>query len=132
MFRPDADLGEQEQGLHVVAELPEPVAEVGLQGPELLQVAGQGQLAVEVDAQPGFGDVIRWNAGDYGVYRDGAVGVVLGGAAIVLLGWSWIDPAVSLLVALFLIASTWRLLRQSIAMSGSIATRRANCGASRG
>lgn len=43
--------------------------------------------------------------------------VVLGGAGIALLGWLWLDPAVSLLVAAFLVVSTWRLLRRSVAMA---------------
>ncbi len=43
--------------------------------------------------------------------------VVLGGAGVALLGWLWLDPAVSLLVAAFLVVSTWRLLRRSVAMA---------------
>lgn len=46
-----------------------------------------------------------------------SVGVVLGGVGLALTGKLWIDSATSLLVAAFLVASTWRLLRQSIAMA---------------
>lgn len=46
-----------------------------------------------------------------------SIGVVLAGAATVLTGRLWIDPAMSLLVAAFLVVSTWRLLGQSIAMA---------------
>ena len=46
-----------------------------------------------------------------------SLGVVIAGAVVVLTGWSWFDPAVSLLVAAFLVVSTWRLLTQSVAMA---------------
>jgi cobalt-zinc-cadmium efflux system protein len=46
-----------------------------------------------------------------------SLGVVIAGAGVLLTGWSWLDPAVGLLVAAFLVVSTWRLLTQSIAMS---------------
>src|SRR5689334_8720293 len=43
-------------------------------------------------------------------------GVLIGGAVVLMTGWSWLDPAVGLLVAAFLVVSTWRLLTQSVAM----------------
>ncbi|HUI17643.1 MAG TPA: cation diffusion facilitator family transporter [Alphaproteobacteria bacterium] len=46
-----------------------------------------------------------------------SVAVVLAGAGVALSGRSWIDPALSLIVAVFLVASTWRLLRRSLAMA---------------
>jgi cobalt-zinc-cadmium efflux system protein len=46
-----------------------------------------------------------------------SLGVVVAGAGILLTGWSWLDPAVGLLVAAFLVISTWRLLTQSVAMA---------------
>ena len=49
-------------------------------------------------------------AADAGV----SLGVVLAGAAIWATGWTWIDPAMSLLVAGVILASTWGLLRDSV------------------
>jgi cobalt-zinc-cadmium efflux system protein len=49
-------------------------------------------------------------AADAGV----SLGVVLAGAAMWATGWAWIDPAVSLLVAGLILASTWGLLRDSV------------------
>jgi cobalt-zinc-cadmium efflux system protein len=46
-----------------------------------------------------------------------SLGVVIAGAGVLLTGWSWLDPAVGLLVAAFLVVSTWRLLTQSVAMA---------------
>ncbi len=46
-----------------------------------------------------------------------SLGVVIGGAAVLATGWPWIDPAVGLLVAAFLVVSTWRLLTQSVSMA---------------
>jgi cobalt-zinc-cadmium efflux system protein len=43
-----------------------------------------------------------------------AFGVVLAGLAIKLTGISFIDPAVSILVALLVVLSTWGLLRESV------------------
>lgn len=40
--------------------------------------------------------------------------VVLAGVAIRLTGWSWIDPAVSLVVVVVIAAGTWGLLRESL------------------
>jgi cobalt-zinc-cadmium efflux system protein len=43
--------------------------------------------------------------------------VVLTGAAILATGWRWLDPAASLIVALVIIAGTWRLLRDAVNMA---------------
>lgn len=48
-------------------------------------------------------------AADAGV----SLGVVIAGLFIVFKGWSWIDPAVSLLIVAIILISTWRLLRDS-------------------
>lgn len=43
-----------------------------------------------------------------------SLGVVVSGLAIMATGWSWLDPAVSLLIVLLILASTWGLLRESM------------------
>ena len=43
-----------------------------------------------------------------------ACGVVLGGALIVWTGWFWLDPAISLIISLVIVAGTWSLLRDSV------------------
>ncbi len=48
--------------------------------------------------------------GDAGI----AVAVVIAGLVVVRTGWLWVDPAMSLVVGLFILASTWSLLRNSI------------------
>src|SRR3954453_6988844 len=45
-----------------------------------------------------------------------SAGVVIAGLAIVLTGWLWLDPLVSLAVNAVVIWGTWSLLRESIAM----------------
>lgn len=49
-------------------------------------------------------------AADAGV----SVGVVLAGLGILLTGWLWLDPAVSLAVVLVILFSTWSLFRESL------------------
>lgn len=49
-------------------------------------------------------------AADTGV----SLGVALAGGAILLTGWRWLDPAVSLAVAAVVLWSTWGLLRDSL------------------
>ena len=46
-----------------------------------------------------------------------SLGVVLAGAAIVVTGQHWIDPVVSLLIALVIFLSTWGLLRDSFQLA---------------
>jgi cobalt-zinc-cadmium efflux system protein len=46
-----------------------------------------------------------------------SAGVLVSGALILLTGWSWLDPAVSLLIVAVILASTWRLLRDSVHLS---------------
>ena len=46
-----------------------------------------------------------------------SVGVVIGGAVIVLTGWNWVDPAVSLAIAAVIVWGTWSLLRESFELS---------------
>lgn len=52
-------------------------------------------------------------AGDAAV----SAGVVLAGAAILFTGWSWIDPAMSLVVCIVIVAGTWSLLRDALNMT---------------
>lgn len=46
-----------------------------------------------------------------------SAGVVVSGIAIVVTGWLWIDPAVSLVIAAVIVWSTWGLLRDAVVMS---------------
>jgi cobalt-zinc-cadmium efflux system protein len=43
-----------------------------------------------------------------------SAGVVLAGALALALGWNWLDPMVSLVIAVLIVAGTWRLFRQSL------------------
>jgi cobalt-zinc-cadmium efflux system protein len=43
-----------------------------------------------------------------------SLGVVIGGALYLWQGWAWLDPVVSLVIALVIVAGTWSLLRQSL------------------
>jgi cobalt-zinc-cadmium efflux system protein len=52
-------------------------------------------------------------AADAGV----SAGVVVAGGAILLTGWTWIDPAVSLLISAVIVWGTWGLLREAVLMS---------------
>jgi cobalt-zinc-cadmium efflux system protein len=46
-----------------------------------------------------------------------SVGIVAAGICISYTGWSWIDPVTSIVIALVIIAGTWKLLKQSLRLS---------------
>ena len=43
-----------------------------------------------------------------------SLGVVVAGIAIMLTGWIWLDPAISLFIVVAILIGTWQLLRDSI------------------
>ena len=43
----------------------------------------------------------------------GSVGVILGAVAIRVTGWTWVDPAVAVLIAVWVLPRTWVLLRDT-------------------
>jgi cobalt-zinc-cadmium efflux system protein len=46
-----------------------------------------------------------------------SLGVVLSGLLVLYTDWLWIDPAVSILVALVIVVGTWSLLKESVSLS---------------
>ena len=46
-----------------------------------------------------------------------ALGVVIAGVVIVFTGWHWLDPLVSLVIALLVIVGTWGLLSDSVKLA---------------
>lgn len=46
-----------------------------------------------------------------------SVGVVVGGIVIRYTDWLWVDPAISLIVMIIILGSTWSLLRDSLSLS---------------
>lgn len=46
----------------------------------------------------------------------GSIGAMVAGALIWLAGWYWVDPAISILIGLLIIASSWRLLAESVSV----------------
>lgn len=46
-----------------------------------------------------------------------SLGVVVAGIAIMLTGWLWLDPVLSLLIVVVILLGTWGLLRDSINLS---------------
>ncbi len=43
-----------------------------------------------------------------------SVGVILAALIIMKTGWSWVDPAMSVLIGLLILVSAWRVLRSSV------------------
>ncbi|MFP5392932.1 MAG: cation diffusion facilitator family transporter [Gammaproteobacteria bacterium] len=46
-----------------------------------------------------------------------SLGVVVSGVAIMVTGWTWLDPAVSLVIVLVILGGTWSLLKESVRMA---------------
>jgi cobalt-zinc-cadmium efflux system protein len=46
-----------------------------------------------------------------------SLGVVAAGGLFILTGWTWLDPAISLVIALAVLFSTWDLLRHALSLS---------------
>lgn len=46
-----------------------------------------------------------------------SLGVVIAGVLFIWTGWTWLDPAISLVIALVILLGTWDLLRQSLHLS---------------
>jgi len=46
-----------------------------------------------------------------------SLGVVIAGAIFIWTGWAWLDPAISLAIAILILFGTWGLLRQSLHLS---------------
>ena len=46
-----------------------------------------------------------------------SLGVVIAGIAIMLTGWIWLDPVISLFIVVAILVETWQLLRDSIDLS---------------
>ena len=46
-----------------------------------------------------------------------SAGVVVAGGVILWTGWTWLDPVVSLVIGATIVAGTWGLLRDSVAMA---------------
>ncbi len=46
-----------------------------------------------------------------------SLGVVVAGIAIMLTGWLWLDPVISLVISVVILLGTWALLRDSINLS---------------
>ncbi|GAB6841406.1 cobalt-zinc-cadmium efflux system protein [Methylorubrum rhodinum] len=96
---------------------PAPVA-----GTTVMAVAGIGILINGVTAWL-FTSGEKHDINIRGVYlhmaADAAVslGVVLAGLAILATGYDWIDPAVSLAIAVLIVVSTWGLLTESLRMA---------------
>jgi cobalt-zinc-cadmium efflux system protein len=45
-----------------------------------------------------------------------SLGVVISGLAIMGTGWTWLDPAVSIVIVVLILVSTWSLLKESLRM----------------
>jgi cobalt-zinc-cadmium efflux system protein len=57
-----------------------------------------------------------------------SVGVILAAGGILLTGWSWLDPVVSIAIVAVIVAGTWDLLREAIDMALDAAPRGADLG----
>ncbi len=63
-------------------------------------------------------------AGDAAV----SVGVIIAAGLILLTGWTWLDPAVSIAIVAVIVAGTWGLLREAVDMALDAAPRGADLG----
>jgi len=96
---------------------PQPVA-----GPTVMAVATAGIVINGFTAwlfASGRKDDLNIRGAYLHMAADAAVsaGVVVAGLIMYVAGWLWLDPLVSLVIAVFIVAGTWGLLRDSVAMS---------------
>jgi cobalt-zinc-cadmium efflux system protein len=87
-------------------------------GTVLMIVAGVGVLVNTASAllfMKGSREDLNLRGAFLHMAADAAVslGVVLAGLGIVLTGWTWLDPAITLVIIAVIVASTWGMLRQS-------------------
>ena len=61
-----------------------------------------------------------------------SLGVVFIGLAIMLTGWLWLDPAISLVIGLVILLSTWGLLRDSLNLAFDAVPKHIDISAVRG
>lgn len=89
-------------------------------GPLMLAVAAAGLVANAASAWMLHGGDVRENLNLRGAFLHvmgdlaGSVGAILAAVIISLTGWTVVDPLVSGLIALMIIVSGWRLMRDSL------------------
>ena len=93
-----------------------------VEGATVMAVAGVGivvNLATALLFVSGRKDDLNVRAAFAHMAGDAAIaaGVVVAGFAMLRTGWLWIDPLVSLGVALVVLVATWSLLKDSLALS---------------
>jgi len=92
---------------------------VPIQGNTVMLVAGIGVFINGITAwmfMSGNKDDLNLRGAFLHMAADALVslGVVIAGALFILTGWAWLDPAISLVIAVVILLSTWGLLRQSL------------------
>lgn len=96
---------------------PAPVAEMTVIWVALIGIAINGATALGFVA--GRKNDINIRGAFLHMVADAVVslGVVLSGLLVLFTGWMWVDPAVSIVVALVIVAGTWSLLKESVNLS---------------
>jgi len=95
---------------------------VPIEGSIVMWVAGIGVLINGVTAwlfMSGNQDDLNLRGAFLHMAADALVslGVVIAGAVFIWTGWTWLDPAISLVIAVVILLGTWDLLRQSLHLS---------------
>jgi cobalt-zinc-cadmium efflux system protein len=96
---------------------PEPVA-----GTTVSIVAGIGVLVNGFSAwlfMSGSKDDINVRGAYLHMAADAALslGVVVAGLVVMYTGWAWLDPAVSLVIVVIIVAGTWSLMKESVQLA---------------
>jgi cobalt-zinc-cadmium efflux system protein len=95
---------------------------VAIQGNTVMLVAGVGVVINGITAwlfMSGNRDDLNLRGAFLHMAADTLVslGVVIAGALFIWTGWTWLDPAISLAIAVVILFGTWDLLRQSVHLS---------------
>jgi cobalt-zinc-cadmium efflux system protein len=96
---------------------PAPVAEMTVIWVALIGIAVNGATALGFVA--GRKSDINIRGAFLHMVADAVVslGVVLSGLLVLFTGWLWVDPAVSIVVAVVIVVGTWSLLKEAVSLS---------------